>query len=131
MKLTSVRLRAVALSGALVLLAACVSPAGAPGPAVAKGYIVAEIQVTNPEPYKAYLAAVTPMVEAHGGAYIVRAGQAEAHEGAAPAGRMVVIAFPSFADAKAFYDSPEYADVVHLRTDNAVSRILILEGTAP
>ncbi|HPF24045.1 MAG TPA: DUF1330 domain-containing protein [Hyphomonas sp.] len=116
-----------------VLAAACAS---APEPAaetaaVAKGYILAEIQVTDPEPYKEYLAEVTPMVAAFGGAYIVRAGQAEAREGAEPAGRMVVLEFPSFAAAKAFYDSPEYAAIKHFRTDNAVSRILIVEGTAP
>ena len=115
------------------LAAACTS---APAPdaestAVAKGYILAEIQVTDPEPYKEYLAEVTPMVAAFGGAYIVRAGQAEAREGAEPAGRMVVLEFPSFAAAKAFYDSPEYAAIKHFRTDNAVSRILIVEGTAP
>ncbi|MCA8902644.1 MAG: DUF1330 domain-containing protein [Hyphomonas sp.] len=116
-----------------ILMTACAS---APAPAeeaaaVAKGYILAEIEVKNPEPYKEYLAVVTPMVAAFGGTYVVRAGQAEAREGAEPAGRMVVLEFPSLAAARAFYDSPEYAQVKHFRTDNAVSRLIIMEGAAP
>lgn len=126
-------LQIVILGLGLVLATACAS---APAPseravAVAKGYILAEIEVANPDPYKDYLGVVTPIVTAYGGTYIVRAGQSEAREGAAPAGRMVVIEFPSFAAARAFYDSPEYAAIKHLRTDNAVSRILIVEGAAP
>jgi uncharacterized protein (DUF1330 family) len=107
------------------------APAGAASPNPAKGYILAEIAVTSPEPYKVYLAAVTPMIEAFGGKYIVRAGRTETPEGAEPAGRMVVLEFASFEAARAFYHSPEYQQILSLRTDNATSRINILEGYAP
>lgn len=100
-------------------------------PGQPKGYILAEIAVTNPEPYKNYLAAVTPMVEAFGGKYIVRAGRSETTEGEAPVGRMVVLEFASYDAARAFYNAPEYQQILSLRTDNATSRIIILEGYAP
>ena len=130
---TRVKLRgAIAVILASGALAACASAlAPAPEAAAAKGYVIAEIAVTNPEPYKEYLAAVTPMVAAFGGTYLVRGGQSEAREGDAPKGRVVVIEFPSYAAAQAFNDSPEYAAIRHLRTDNAVSRLLIAEGTSP
>jgi uncharacterized protein (DUF1330 family) len=116
-----------------VWLVGCV---GAPAPApevaaVPKGYVIVEIQVTNPEAYEGYKAAVAPMVAAAGGRYLVRGGKAEGREGAPPSGRIVVLEYPSFEAAKAFLESPEYAAIVHLRTDNTVSRLMIVEGTAP
>ncbi len=113
-------------AGLALGLAAC-SNAAAPV-AAPKGYILAEIEVTNPEPYQDYLAAVTPMVEKFGGKYIVRAGKTEAVEGAAPAGRMVLLEFPDFEAARAFHHSPDYQAILSMRTDNATSRIVILEG---
>lgn len=115
-------------------LAACSpapGPEGPPEPAAVqpKGYILAEISVTNPEAYQEYLAAVTPMVEAFSGTYIVRAGRAETPEGAPPMGRVVLLEFASYDAALAFYHSPEYQAILPMRTDNATSRIVILEGT--
>ena len=119
------------MAGLTCFLAACAS---APAAGVAegpKGYVIAEISVTHPEPYKDYVAAVTPMVAAFGGRYLVRGGSAEGREGAPPQGRIVVLEFPSIEAARAFNDSPEYAVVARLRRDNAVSRLMIVEGTAP
>jgi uncharacterized protein (DUF1330 family) len=122
-----------ALSAALMACSAAnePAPAGDATGAAPKGYVVAEIRVTDPEPYKEYLAAVTPLVEKFGGTYLVRAGESETREGAAPEGRIVVLEYPSYAAAKAFYDSPEYQAILPLRTNNAVSRIIIIEGFAP
>lgn len=119
-----------AMAATIAALAACTTPpaGGAAGP---KGYVIAEISVTHPEPYEDYKAAVAPMVAEFGGTYLVRGGRIDAREGAAPAGRIVVLEFPSFAAAQAFNDSPEYAAIVHMRTDNAISRLMIVEGTAP
>jgi uncharacterized protein (DUF1330 family) len=93
-----------------------------------KGYTIAEIAVNDAVAYRDYVAAVTPMVAKFGGVYLVRAGNVVAKEGAAPQGRMVVIEFPSFAAAQAFYDSAEYQAVISLRTKVATSRVLLVEG---
>lgn len=129
--MTAIRKLAAAMAG--VALAACQTPPAAPAEPVAllKGYVIAEIEVTNPEPYRQYLAEVTPLVAKFGGTYIVRAGEAEVREGAALKGRLVVIAFPSLAAAKAFLDSPEYAVVAKFRQENAVSRVIVIEGYNP
>ena len=94
-------------------------------------YLIAEIEVVNPEPYKEYVAAAGPVVAAYGGKYLVRGGATEALEGAPPAGRMVIVEFPSMAEAKRFYDSPEYTDVRQRRIENAISRFILVEGPAP
>jgi uncharacterized protein (DUF1330 family) len=114
-------------------LAACAS-APAPAPEVAatpKGYVFVEIDITNPEAYEGYKAAAAPLVAAWGGRYLVRGGKSEAREGAPPAGRVVILEYPSFEAAKAFLESPEYTAIVHLRTDNTVSRLMIVEGIPP
>ena len=96
-----------------------------------KGYVIAEITVTDTEAYKQYAAAVAPVVAKFGGKYIVRGGQTVAMEGDAPAGRIVVIEFVSLAAAQSFEDSAEYRDVADLRHKAARSRVFLVEGTAP
>jgi uncharacterized protein (DUF1330 family) len=125
--------RAAMLGAGICLAAACTTvaePDAAPARAP-KAYLVAEIEVVNPDPYKAYVAAAGPLVAAYGGKYLVRGGAAEALEGAPPAGRMVLVEFPSMAEAKRFYDSPEYTEVRQGRIENAVSRFILIEGPAP
>jgi len=53
-------------------------------------------------------------VQALGGEFIVRGGQQQVLEGQAH-GRTVVIRFPSYAVAQAFYESPEYRKAREVR----------------
>ncbi|MEO1965840.1 DUF1330 domain-containing protein [Hyphomonas sp.] len=124
---------AAILCAGLFMAAACTTMAEpeTAGVLTPKAYLIAEIEVVNPEPYKEYVAAAGPIVAAYGGKYLVRGGATEALEGAPPAGRMVVVEFPSMADAKRFYDSPEYTDVRQGRIENAISRFILVEGPAP
>ena len=46
-----------------------------------KHYTVAELEVTDPSWVRDYVNDVTAMVEAHGGRYLARTGQAELFEG--------------------------------------------------
>lgn len=54
-------------------------------------------------------------------------GRSEAPEGANPDG-IVILKFPSYDAAKAWYDSPEYQQAVVLRKDAADWRVVIVEG---
>jgi uncharacterized protein (DUF1330 family) len=87
-----------------------------------KGYVIAEITVTDPEAYKSYVA-VGPLVAHFGGKYVVRGGQIIAVEGDPPIGRFAVIEFDSLAAAKSFEDSPEYQAIAPLRRKSARSRV--------
>ena len=100
-------------------------------PATPKAYGVAEISVHDAEGYKAYVAAVTPLVAKFGGTYLVRGGQALDKEGAPVAGRIVILEFSSLAAADAFYDSPDYQAVLPVRLKTATSRVYYVEGVTP
>jgi uncharacterized protein (DUF1330 family) len=93
-----------------------------------KAYGIAEINVTDPNAYKQYLAAVSPIVAEFQGRYLVRAGTIVPVEGDAPTGRYVVIEFPSLAKAKSFEASPEYLAIDPLRQRASHSRIFLVEG---
>jgi uncharacterized protein (DUF1330 family) len=121
----------LAAIAAFVLATGC---AHAPAPEAAippKGYVIVEIDVTDPDAYEGYKAAAARLVAAAGGRYLARGGKAEGREGALPAGRMIILEYPSFDAAKAFLEAPEYAEIIHLRTDNAVSRLMVVEGVVP
>lgn len=94
------------------------------------GYIIAEVQVTDPERYDEYRRQVEGTIAAYGGRYTVRGGRAEALEGDAPRGRLVVIEFDSYERARAWYDSQEYAGPKQLRQDTSVGRLILVDGYA-
>jgi uncharacterized protein (DUF1330 family) len=76
-----------------------------------KAYIVARIDVTDPERYANYVAVTPGVVARFGGRFLARGGRYEAKEGPARA-RNVIIEFPDFASAQAFYDDAEYRGVL-------------------
>jgi uncharacterized protein (DUF1330 family) len=92
-------------------------------------YLIANLTVTDAALYDEYRAKVGPVVEAFGGAFLVRAGAAHAMEGAAP-GRLIVVRFPDMATARAFYDSPAYAPLLALRLRAATGTLALVEGVA-
>ena len=94
---------------------------------MAKGYWVAFADVTDPEGYKAYVAANAAAFRKYGGRFLVRGGVYEAPEGA-PRSRTVVIEFPSHKAALDCYHSPEYAKAMALRQGKSVMDLAIVEG---
>jgi uncharacterized protein (DUF1330 family) len=73
-------------------------------------YLIVEMKVTDPERYKEYMARAPAAVKAAGGEYLVRGGRNEALEGGWHPHRTAMLRFPSYEQAKAFYDG-EYAQV--------------------
>lgn len=91
------------------------------------GYFVANYTITNQAGYKEYLAAVGPTLTAHGAESIIVDRDSELLEGSA--GQVtVVLRFATTAAAKAWYESPEYQAIRHLRTDNTEGMAVIAEG---
>ena len=88
-------------------------------------YLIAQINVTNEDSYKEYLAKVTPTVEKYGGEYIIRAGKFKTVLGNWDYKRNVVIEFPSLEKAKEFYNCPEYQPIKKIRLDNAENNLII------
>jgi len=92
------------------------------------GYIIAEVEVTDPETYATYRAQTPGVVERYGGRFIVRGGSAELLEGERQPGRIVVIEFADVAAARRFYDSPDYQAIIGIRQRAATSRLILVEG---
>lgn len=91
-------------------------------------YLVANLDVTDPQGFEDYRAAVPAVVEKFGGRYLVRGGAIETIEGALPNPRLVIIAFDSMAQAKQFYDSPDYRAILPLRLKSAAGTLVFAEG---
>lgn len=71
-------------------------------------YIIVNMQIADMEQYKQYMAAAPAAVATFGGEYLVRGGRFEALEGDWQPARLAMLRFPSFEQAKAFYDSEQY-----------------------
>ncbi len=92
-----------------------------------KGYWLPQIDVSNPEGYKAYMAATPPAHEKYGGTALVRGGRSEVVEGRARA-RCVIREFPDYATALACYRSAEYQRARPLRLPHSQCDFVIAEG---
>ena len=91
-------------------------------------YIIAVVDVTDLEKYKAYAAAAGPATQKHGGKYLARGGPFEVLEGGFVGKRFVVLEFESMEKAKAFYHSPEYQAARQNRIGGADFNMVVVEG---
>ncbi len=99
---------------------------------VAKGYVVAEIEVTDPALFEEYRGKVPATIGAYGGRYLVRGGETERLEGDRPLRRMVVLEFESPQRASEWYHSEEYRPLKALRMKASKGHMVLtagLEGT--
>ena len=83
--------------------------------------------MTEPEGYKAYMAADMAPFGRFGGRFLVRGGAREVAEGTVRS-RTVVLEFPSFEVALACYRSAEYQAVKQLRDGDADVDLIVVEG---
>ena len=91
-------------------------------------YVVVQVDVKDPVRYEAYKKMVPPTLEKFGGRFLVRGGQTHTMEGTWSPRRLVVVEFPSVEQAKAWWNSPEYAEAKALRQATSDSQLLIAEG---
>lgn len=92
-------------------------------------YLVADIDVLDPEEYKTYVAKVPPTIAKFGGKYLARGGRVIHLEGAAQPHRVVILEFADLDTAKRWYDSPEYQEVLPIRLRASRSHAMLVEGT--
>jgi uncharacterized protein (DUF1330 family) len=121
---------AVAVLAGVSIGVACAHAIHAQQVKTPSGYVIAEIDVTDPDAYKKYAEQVPATVVASDGHYLVRGGKIQPVEGAAPK-RVVVLAFESAEKARAWEYSPAYEAIKPIRHSSAKSRIFIVEGIAP
>lgn len=94
-------------------------------------YVIAQVEVTDPETFAQYSAQVPATIEPYGGRYLVRGGATQAIEGDWAPPRLVVIEFPSMDQAKTWYGSEAYKPLIALRQQSAKTHLSFVEGYIP
>jgi uncharacterized protein (DUF1330 family) len=94
---------------------------------VLPGYVIAEVDVTDPATFKGYSDRAPGTMAPFNGRYVIRGGKTISIEGEPPK-RFVVIAFDSVEKAQAWEDSPAYSAIKPIRHSSAKSRVFIAEG---
>jgi uncharacterized protein (DUF1330 family) len=94
-------------------------------------YVIYEGQVTDPERYEEYKKKAAPSIIAAGGRYVVRGGDVRVLEGDAPAGRTVILEFPTKQAAIDWYDGADYTAIRKLREGAAQARLYVVDGFDP
>ena len=91
-------------------------------------YMIAQVDVTDPEKFEDYRALVPDTLNKYGGKYIVRGGEMAVLEGEMAYPRVVVIAFPDLDAIKRWHASEEYAGALAMRQASADSVLIGVEG---
>lgn len=92
-------------------------------------YALVELEITNMEGIAPYLQAVSDTIAAHGGKYLVQAGNTEVVEGGLGEYPLkVILEFPSMAAAKGWYNSPQYQAILPHRLKNSKCNFVWAEG---
>lgn len=94
-----------------------------------RGYMIFELEITDPEAWAEYRAVAGPMMLAAGGRFVVRSEKVEPLEGDWTPATLSVVEFPSFEAAHEFYHSPEYAATIALRRKAARGRGVLVGST--
>ena len=90
-------------------------------------YWLARVNVSDSEAYAEYAKRATPAIEGHGGKFLARGGRSTNLEGDDYA-RNVVVEFPTYDQAVACYNSPEYQEAKACQEGAAVRNLWIVEG---
>jgi uncharacterized protein (DUF1330 family) len=98
--------------------------------------MVAEVKKKDKQKYNEYIAALTEIIEKYGGRYLVRGGRmtplfkGRELERRHP-DKTLIVEFPTAADHRRCFTSPEYLAMIPLRDAAAEIRAVLLEGYVP
>lgn len=90
--------------------------------------VLVDSVVNDPAKYAEYMKVVPATVARFGGRFLARGGATVRLEGEWTPNRIVVIEFPSFEQAKAWYQSVEYTGARRLRSGAARLNMIAVDG---
>ena len=91
-------------------------------------YVIADLEVTDPTRFAEYRERVPATLAAYGGRFLVRGGAHEVVEGRWHPRRLVVLEFPSLAQARQWYDSEEYREPKAMRLVASDTNLVFVDG---
>ena len=98
---------------------------------MAEAFVIVDMKITDPEQYKQYMAAAPATIKPFGGEYVVRGGRHETLEGDWAPARLAMVRFPSYEQAKAWYDSEQYRQARAKRAGaTELFNMVLVEGVA-
>ena len=95
---------------------------------MAKGYLVANIRVTDQERFQQFSGIAGPIIQKFGGKVLARGPGADRHEGTL-SGVVMMIEFDSKEIAENFYFSEDYQAAKAVRDECSETDLMIIEGT--
>jgi uncharacterized protein (DUF1330 family) len=93
-----------------------------------KAYVVVQETVKDEAMFAEYRNQVMATLAPFGGEFVVRGGKMTVVEGEWPHPRLVIIVFPSRANAEGWYNSPAYQKILPLRLKGAAGNLVIVDG---
>jgi uncharacterized protein (DUF1330 family) len=91
-------------------------------------YVIAHVEVTDPERYQEYAKRTPGTIAQHGGRFLARGGEVATLEGPEETQRIAIVEFPSMAAAREWYASAEYRDVREFRGGAATVSLTLVDG---
>jgi uncharacterized protein (DUF1330 family) len=91
-------------------------------------YLVALVDVADPDAYQEYARRAGAAARKRGIKFLVRGGRTVSLEGPPPPGRVVIVPFENMEAAQAYYDSPDYQEAKSFREGAAKAQFFLVEG---
>lgn len=91
-------------------------------------YVIADIEITDPNAYEEYRQKVPATIAKYGGRYVARGGRVEALEGGWSPKRIAMLEFPSLERALEWYRSADYQPLVKIRQKASRGKLVVVEG---
>jgi uncharacterized protein (DUF1330 family) len=96
---------------------------------VMAAYFVVDIQeISDPQTYTEYSKGVGPILTRYGGKFLARGGAYETIEGDWQSLRLVIVEFDDVDQFKRWYYSPEYTQLLAMRSSASKSRAVVIQG---
>lgn len=92
------------------------------------GYLIFEIEVTDPAAWQHYREVAGPVMTAAGGSFVVASERVEPLEGGWVPPSISVVRFDSFETARRFYHSAEYQELLKLRLAASRGRGILVDS---
>jgi len=91
-------------------------------------YIIAFVDVTDPGRYAEYMKITPGIIAQYDGKFIARGGKTETLEGPTENRRTVLIEFPTYERARAWYHSEQYTQTKKMRAEAATATFVLVDG---
>ena len=92
-------------------------------------YMVAQIEISDPEEYKNYLAGFLPIFQRYSGELLATSScETEVIEGEWSYPRTVIMKFPSTEHARNWHNDPDYKSLAEHRWRSAKANLVLVEG---